>query len=84
VTFKDISEAGAGDQTLTIYYQSPAAPLSAVITVDGVDKTVAFPATSDHDIGSVTLVVTLAAGSGNTIVYANATAAAPYLDRIVV
>ena len=82
MTFKSV--ASSGSTTLTVYYQSPGSAMTAVITVNGSAQTVSFPATSGHAVGSKTVTVSLNPGSGNTIVFANPSAAAPNLDRIVV
>jgi endo-1,4-beta-D-glucanase Y len=82
VTFTSV--AGSGSTTLTVYYQSPGSALTAVVTVNGTAQAVSFPATSGHTVGSRTVTVSLGAGGGNTIVFANPGAAAPNLDRIVV
>lgn len=84
VTFTGVGEPADGSYPLTVYYLSGSAARSAVITVNGVTRTVDFPQTNGSSVGSVTVTVSLIAGNGNTISFANPTAASPSLDRIVV
>jgi hypothetical protein len=72
VTFTGVSEPTAGTYTMTVYYLSVGKARPAVITVNGTTQT-------------VTVTVTLKAGSSNTIEFSGSgTTGAPDLDHIVV
>jgi hypothetical protein len=85
VTFNNVS-GSAGSATLTIYYTngSGAARTFYVSINGGSGTSISCPATADWaTVGSVTMTVSLNAGS-NTIRFYNDSAGAPDLDRITI
>lgn len=85
VTFNNVS-GSAGSATLTIYYTngSGAARTFYVSVNGGSGTSISCPATADWaTVGSVTMTVSLNAGS-NTIRFYNDSAGAPDLDRITI
>jgi endo-1,4-beta-D-glucanase Y len=84
LTFPQVSAGATGPATLTISYVGSSTARTAQITVDGVAKTVNFPSVARNALGTVTLSVQLTAGTGNTVIIANPSAAAPDIDRIVI
>jgi hypothetical protein len=84
-TFTGISEPAAGSYNMTVSFMSVGQARTAVVTVNGVNQTVSFPATPDYNtVVTKTVTVQLKAGSGNTIEFSNPSGGAPNLDRIVV
>jgi len=85
-TFTGVSEPAAGTLPLTVHYLSVGKARSAVVTVDGVARTVQFPETSASSysvVGTVTVSVKLSAGSSNTVEFSGSgTAGAPDLALI--
>ncbi|MEU3464524.1 glycoside hydrolase family 75 protein [Streptomyces sp. NPDC006733] len=83
-TFNNVTEAAAGSYTMRISFMSVGQSRTAVVTVNGVDQTVSFPATPDYNtVVTKDVTVQLKAGN-NTIKFSNPSAGAPNLDRIVV
>lgn len=84
-TFTGVSEPTAGSYAMTVSFMSVGQARTAVVTVNGVNQTVSFPATPDYNtVVTKTVTVQLKAGSGNTIEFSNPSSGAPNLDRIVV
>nr|WP_239070052.1 MULTISPECIES: CBM35 domain-containing protein [unclassified Streptomyces] len=83
-TFNNVAESAAGSYTMSVSFMSVGQSRSAVVTVNGVNQTVSFPATPDYNtVVTKDVTVQLKAGN-NTIKFSNPSAGAPNLDRIVV
>jgi hypothetical protein len=80
-----VNGGGGGSRTVTVYYAS-GENRSATLSVNGAGGTsVNFPSTGDWSaVGSVTVTVNLAAGTGNTITISNPSGWAPDIDRVTV
>lgn len=85
--FNNISASSTGAATITIYYTNgnSSAMTTQVSANGGASLTVNYPSTGGWDtVGSVTVSLTLQAGSSNSILISNPSAAQPDIDCITV
>ncbi len=82
--FNNVQAAAAGSRRVTVYYASGANRSMTIGVNGGTATTVSTPSTGGwNTIGSITVTLTLAAGT-NTVRFGNPTGWAPDFDRIVV
>jgi hypothetical protein len=85
LTVNSVNGVASGATAVTLYYATAVARTASVSVNGGAATTVSFPSTGDwNTVGSATVTLNLAAGSGNSIKVANASDWAPDIDRIVV
>lgn len=86
LTFPAVRVAHGGDHTLTIAYVDGDAGRDAVVTVNGLPRTVHFPGTDDNDWSTPqTLTVTVPMHAGaNTIEFGNKLGWSPDIDALTV
>ena len=85
LTFNGVNGGTGGATTVTVSYVTAVARTAQISVNGGTASTVSFPATADwNTVGTASVTLTLAAGTGNTIKIANASDWAPDIDRIVV
>jgi hypothetical protein len=84
--FTRVSAPAAGRYTLTIYFQNPdfAARTGQVSVNGGAAVTMRYPSTGCFSVRSISMPVTLNAGTGNTIQFGNPVSRAADIDRIVI
>jgi len=87
LTFNNIAASTSGTHSFTISYEDGDAGRSATITVNGAASTLSFAGTNDNNWSTphtVSVNVTLTAGSSNTVVFSNSAAYAPDIDELIV
>lgn len=87
LTFRSVSTAASGVKVATIaYINGDSTPRTATLQVNGqVPTVVAFPPTGSWSTpGTVSILIGLAKGSGNTLTFSNSTSYAPDFDAIYV
>ena len=85
LTFNGINAPSDGDYSVAIAYLNGPPSRQAIVTVNGTDpQTLTFPVTTDFNtLGVMVISARLTAGA-NTIEFANPSANAPDIDRILV
>jgi hypothetical protein len=84
-TLTGITEPADGSYTLRLAFMSVGRSNTLTLTVNGTAQAVTLPATPDYNtVVTQNVTVTLRAGSGNTIAFANPGNASFNVDRIIV
>lgn len=85
LTFNGVDGGSGGTKTVTVHYAGAETRTATISVNGGAATTVTFPSTGDwNTLGTASVTLTLAAGTGNTIRIANPSGWAPDIDRIVV
>lgn len=87
LTFNNVAAATSGTHSITISYEDGDAGRSATITVNGAFSSLSFTGNNANNWSTpltMSVNVTLTAGSNNTIVFSNPTSYAPDIDELIV
>ncbi|MEU6854168.1 DUF4832 domain-containing protein [Actinacidiphila alni] len=83
LTFTGVDGGSGGPATVTVHYATAEDRTATVAVNGGTGTAVSFPSTGDwNTVGTKSVTVNLAAGSGNTITIGNPSGWAPDIDRI--